>query len=222
MGDGCADPWMRMPGQTWLDAAAAFEAMWVVMMIAMMLPVLVPMLWHYRKALTTTGEARPGWPTSLAGMGYFFVWAMFGIAAFPAGAVLERLEMDMPALTRAVPLAVGVVVLIAGALQFTAWKSHYLACCRKEDTPACGRGSGSDAGSAWRHGVRLGLQCSACCGNLMAVPLVVGVMDLRAMAVVTVAIAVERLAPQGMRLARAIGAALIAAGLFLIAQAAVT
>ena len=30
--------WMRMPGQTWLGAAASFIGMWVVMMVAMMLP----------------------------------------------------------------------------------------------------------------------------------------------------------------------------------------
>src|SRR6266478_2366089 len=34
--------WMRMPGQTWLGAAASFLGMWVVMMVAMMLPSLVP------------------------------------------------------------------------------------------------------------------------------------------------------------------------------------
>jgi predicted metal-binding membrane protein len=33
--------WMRMPGQTWPGAAAAFLSMWVVMMAAMMLPSLV-------------------------------------------------------------------------------------------------------------------------------------------------------------------------------------
>jgi predicted metal-binding membrane protein len=38
--------------------------------------------------------------------------------------------MQQPA-PRAVPIAVGVVVLIAGALQFTAWKAHHLACCRE-------------------------------------------------------------------------------------------
>ena len=39
----------------------------------------------------------------------------------------------------------------------------------------------------------------------MVVPLVVGVMDLRAMAVVTIAITAERLVPRGERLARTIG-----------------
>ena len=43
--------WMRMPGQTWLGAAASFLGMWIVMMVAMMLPSLVPMLWRYRQAV---------------------------------------------------------------------------------------------------------------------------------------------------------------------------
>jgi hypothetical protein len=45
-------------------------------------------------------------------------------------------------------------------------------------------------------------------------------MDLRAMAVVAAAITVERLAPGGERIARAIGAVVVAAGLYLIARAA--
>jgi len=43
-------------------------------------------------------------------------------------------------------------------------------------------------------------------------------MDLRAMAVVTAAITVERLAPTGERVARAIGVVVVGAGLFLIAR----
>jgi uncharacterized protein (DUF433 family) len=46
-----------------------------------------------------------------------------------------------------------------------------------------------------------------------------GVMDLRAMAVVAAAITVERLAPAGERVAHAIGAVVVGAGLFLIARA---
>jgi predicted metal-binding membrane protein len=54
----------------------------------------------------------------------------------------------------------------------------------------------------------------------MAILLVIGVMDLRAMAVMAAAITVERLAPSGERAARAIGAVVVGAGLFLIARAA--
>jgi predicted metal-binding membrane protein len=45
-------------------------------------------------------------------------------------------------------------------------------------------------------------------------------MDLRAMAVVAVAITVEHLAPGGERVARIIGAVVVGAGLFLLARAA--
>jgi predicted metal-binding membrane protein len=151
------------------------------------------------------------------GVGYFFVWTVFGMAAFPLGVALAAVEMQQPALARAVPIAVGVVVLIAGVLQFTAWKARHLACCRE----APGRLTlPAGPGAAWRHGLRLGLHCSYCCAGLMAILLVIGVMDLRAMAVVAAAISVERLAPAGERVARAIGAVVVVAGLLLIARAA--
>jgi predicted metal-binding membrane protein len=210
--------WMRMPGQTWPGAAASFLGMWVVMMVAMMLPSLVPMLRRYREAVGMTGETRLGRLTALVGAGYFFVWTMVGIAAFPLGVALAAVAMRQPALARTVPIAVGVVVLIAGSLQFTAWKARHLACCR--EAPGRAGTLPADAGTAWRLGVRLGLNCGHCCANLMAILLVIGVMDLRAMSVVTAAVTVERLAPAGERVARAVGAVVVGAGLFLIARAA--
>ena len=152
--------WMRTPGQTWPCAAASFLGMWVVMMVAMMLPSLVPMLWHYRQAVGGTGETRLGPLTALVGVGYFVVWTVFGMAAFALGVALTAVEMQQPALARAVPIAVGVVVLMAGSLQLTAWKARHLACCR--EAPARGRSLPPDAGTAWRHGLRLGLHCSYC------------------------------------------------------------
>jgi len=210
--------WMRMPGQTWPVAAASFLGMWVVMMVAMMLPSLVPMLWRYRLAIGRPGGTRLGRLTALVGAGYFFVWTVFGLAAFPLGVALAAIEMQRPALARAVPVAAGVVVLIAGFLQLTAWKARHLACCR--EAPGRGRTLRADARTAWRHGVRLGLHCGHCCAHLMVILLVLGIMDLRAMAVVAAAITAERLAPAGERVARAIGAVVVGAGLFLIARAA--
>jgi predicted metal-binding membrane protein len=210
--------WMRMPGQTWAGAAASFLGMWVVMMVAMMLPSLVPMLWRYREAVVRSGETRLGRLTALVGAGYFCVWTAFGMAAFALGAALAVVEMRLPALARSVPIAAAAVVLIAGALQFTAWKARQLACCR--EAPGRCQPLPADAGTAWRHGLRLGLRCSACCAGLTAILLVIGVMDLRAMAVVTAAISAERLAPAGECVARAIGAGAVAAGLLMMARAA--
>ena len=208
--------WMRMPGQTWPGAAASFLGMWVVMMVAMMLPSLVPMLWRYRQAVTR--DTRLGRLTAIVGVGYFLVWTVFGMAAFPLGVALAAIEMQQPALARAVPMAVGDAVLIVGALQFTAWKARHLACCR--EAPVRGRMLQASAGMAWRHGLRLGLHCSHCCVGLMAILLVIGVMDLRAMAVVAAGITAERLAPAGERVARAIGGVVVGTGLLLIARAA--
>jgi predicted metal-binding membrane protein len=235
--------WMRAPGQTWLGAAASFLGMWVAMMVAMMLPSLIPMLGRYRKAVDRTGVTRLGTLTAIVGVGYFFVWTLLGMAVFPLGVTFAAVEMQQPTLARAVPLAVGMVVLIAGALQFSPCKARHLTSCRdasafararvtassgetprkRPSAPDSGSGRGrtlsADARTAWQHGLRLGLHCSVCCAGPMAILLVMGLMDLRVMALVAAVITAERLAPAGERVARAIGAIVVGAGLFLIARA---
>jgi predicted metal-binding membrane protein len=196
--------WIRMPGQTWPSAAASFLNMWIVMTLAMMLPALVPMLRRCRRAV-------------VVGSGYLLVWTLAGAAVFAAGSTLAMLEMRQAAIARAVPLAAGVVVLLAGMFQFTRWKARQLARCRHTEQ-TCHELS-SDFGAAWRHGLRIGLLCTRCCANLMAVLLVTGLMDLRAMTIMTAAISLERLAPAGERFARAGGAVIAAAGAVLIARA---
>jgi predicted metal-binding membrane protein len=208
--------WMRTPGQTWPGAAGSFLATWSVMMVAMMLPSLMPMLWRYRHAVGRTQGLRLAWLTMLVGVGYFLVWVLFGMALYPLGVALAAIEMQSAPLARAAPLATGVAVLSAGALQFSAWKARRLACCRV--APVRSRAL-ADADRVWRHGLDLGLRCGPCCANLMVILLAVGVMDLRAMTIMTAAITLERLARNGERAARVIGVALVGAGSLLIAHA---
>lgn len=210
--------WMRMPGQTWLGATVGFLGMWAVMMVAMMLPSLVPMLWRYRQAVGRSREARVDGLTAIVGVGYFFVWTLFGAAAFTLGVALTTVGMQQPQLARAAPAAVGVVVLIAGCFQFTPWKARHLAYCR--EAPGRAGKLPINAGAAWRYGLQLGLHCSQCCIGLMAILLVIGVMDLRVMAVVAAAITIERLAPASERVDRVTGLLACGAGIFLIARAA--
>jgi predicted metal-binding membrane protein len=151
------------------------------------------------------------------GIAYFVVWTAFGIVAYPLGVALAAIEMRVPALARTVPIAVGVIVVIAGALQFAAWRMRHLACCR--EAPRSGGALPPDARTAWRFGLRLGVHCSYCCGSLMAILLVVGVMDLVAMALVTAAITAERVAPAGPRLAQVIGGIVVATGMLMVARA---
>jgi predicted metal-binding membrane protein len=265
--------WMPMPGQSWLAAAASFVAAWVVMMVAMMLPSLVPMLWRYRQAIAGDGGTRLARLTALVGVGYLFVWTVCGLVVFPIGLAVAAIARSQPALASLAPMAAGAVVLIAGILQYSAWKARHLAFCRGEPRSVgiappqfsvVGRGvvgkessrripadsthdrmtqdrvqrtgvarSRLAAGlplfrraptahaAAWRHGLCLGLHCCQSCACFTAVALVIGIMDLRVMAVLMVAITAERLAPSGALVARATGGGLVGAGLFLMAHAAV-
>jgi predicted metal-binding membrane protein len=218
--------WSRMCGQTWPRAAASFIGMWIVMMVAMMLPSLAPMLWRYHETGGRLGYSRAGRLTACVGLGYFVVWAALGVAVFPPGAALAALATQWPMFARRIPMAIGVVLLIAGLLQFSTWKARHLACCR--DTLHCAvkqRGAldAADASAnAWRDGMRYGLHCVCCCAGSTAVLLAAGMMDLRVMAAVTAATTAERLAPNGGRVARVIGAAVVVTGWVMLARASVS
>lgn len=209
---------MDMGPATDLGSFAFFLGLWVPMMAAMMLPSAAPTLWRYRSAVGRTGRWRHAGLTALAAGAYLCVWAVFGLSAFPLGVALAACERVLPAFARAVPVATGVVVVVAGAIQFSSWKAHHLACWRtasgdSERPPARAR-------AALRFGVRLGLHCGYSSAGPTAVLLVTGMMDPRAMAAVTAVITVERLAPSGERVARMFGALGVAAGLLLVARAA--
>jgi predicted metal-binding membrane protein len=205
--------WMRMPGQSWAEAGAQFMGMWALMMVAMMLPVAMPMLARYRRALGT--EPRVNALTLMVAVGYFAVWILAGAVVFPLGVGFAEWVMREPALSVRVPSAAGAAMLIAGALQFTDWKARQLECCAGKAEKIV---SNSFA-AAWRHGLKLGLRCNYCCASFTAILLVIGVMDLWAMAVVMTAISAERLLPASRAAARGFGALAIVVGLVMWSDA---
>ena len=209
--------WMKMPGQSRLGMIASFIGMWTVMMVAMMLPSLAPMLARYRRSVRMRDDTHLGKLTLLAGAGYLFVWGVFGAAAYPLGASLAATEMRWPALAQAVPIATGAVLLLAGWVQLTTWKARQLAQCR--EAPACGHSLSADAWIACQHGLSLGIHCSLCCLSFMIILLATGVMNLGVMAVVAVAINVERLAPRPERVSRATGFVIITAAILMLVRA---
>ncbi len=106
--------WMRMPGQTWAVAAVSFVGMWVVMMAAMMLPSLAATLWRYRQSIFSTDEIKLSLLSGLVSLGYFSVWGLCGLAVFPAGVALATVVMQKAFLPYAVPIAAGLIFLLAG------------------------------------------------------------------------------------------------------------
>lgn len=216
-------PWVPACGESWIGAAASFLGMWTVMMAVMMLPSLVPALWRYGRSAGRAGVASPALPTALAAAGYLSIWILLGVMVFPLGAAIVAVTVRHATLARLAPIAAGLVVLTAGALQFTRWKAHHLARCRDcclRESIGCGRESPRNAFDAWRYGLRLGIHCGQCCAGLTAAMLVTGIMDVPAMAAVTAGITLERLAPGGAGVARFVGLVAIGAGLFLTVRAA--
>ena len=200
--------WMRMPGQSWAGLVGTFIGMWAVMMVAMMLPSLVPMLSRYRQRV----GARGGF-TATAAAGYFSAWTMLGVVAFPFGVACAELAMRIPAIARLIPFVACGVVMMAGALQFSAWKRRQLQRCRRTST----RGATATVTDAFVDGLSMGVDCIRCCAGTTAILFVLGVMDLAIMALVTVAISAERLLAGGEWIARGIGVLMLASGVLMIA-----
>jgi predicted metal-binding membrane protein len=133
------------------------------------------------------------------------------------GAGVAAAAVREPSVARALPTATGIVVLLAGAFQFTVWKARHLAGLRAAYVTTAG--IPGPAAARLRDGARLGIRCVRSCAAPTAVLLALGAMDLRVMAVVTLAITAERLAPRGMVAARVGRAVAVFAGLILITSA---
>jgi predicted metal-binding membrane protein len=171
------------PGRRGSAPRRPFLGVWVVMMVAMMLPSLVPCCGAYREAVAGAGEAHLGRRTALGRRGVtFFVWAAFGLAAFALGVALADFTMRQPAVSRAVPALIGF-----GGPDRRLSPVHRVEVAHARLLIARRPGSGARSPRTREppaHGVRLGLHCVHSCANLMAILLVLGAMDLHAMAVV--------------------------------------
>ena len=201
---------MSMPEQTWYDGAARYLGMWMAMMVPMMLPSLAPVLLRYRRSVLAAGGLRSHGLTMMVGAGYYLSWAALGVPAYGVSAGMMALE------ARWATIAAGLMLLAAGIVQLTPWKARQLARCREGAVCECR--FLATAGAAWRHGLELGVRCALCCGTVMLALLTVGMMDLVAMAAVTLAITAERLTPAPLRAARVTGVAIIVLGLLTIVR----
>lgn len=207
---------MSMPHESWSGAAASYLGMWMAMMVPMMLPSLVPMLARYRRTVRGAAAMQLHGLTALVSMGYFLVWAVLGVVALAASDGLMAAGLRWGVGTGPWPAVTGAVLLAAGVVQLSPWKSGQLARCR--ETSGCGGPPAPDALRAWRHGLGLGMRCALCCSGLMMALLAVGLMHLVAMGLVTLAITAERLAPTPQRVARVAGLTIVAVGVMTVAR----
>ena len=198
---------------------AMILAMWVVMMAAMMLPSVVPaVLVHsaVSRQLTDASEAR--WRPAAFVAGYGLAWAAFSAAAAGMQVWLERLALLSPSLATASPVIGGLVVAAVGAYQLTPAKEVCLRHCRAPLQFVAERWRPGVSG-ALRMGMWHGAYCVGCCGLLMALLFVVGVMNLVWVAAIAIFVLLEKVAFAGTRAGRlTTGCGLIVAGLALTAS----
>jgi predicted metal-binding membrane protein len=206
---------LTMPGwsQWTLANVVAVLAMWAIMMAAMMLPSALPMTLTFVHLSTCEGEPARG---RLFVAAYLLVWIAFSAAATALQWALQALDwVDPMIVSTSRPLTV-VLLLVAGAYQFSPLKKLCLARCRAPMPFLLGEWKPGPWG-AFRMGGRHGVLCLGCCWALMVLLFVGGAMNIAWVAALSVAVAIEKLAPHGDRIAALLGLVLIAAGVVRLA-----
>jgi predicted metal-binding membrane protein len=213
--DGMSD--MAMSGMSaagWSFASAGvFLAVWSAMMAAMMLPAAAPMIVVFASAQARR-ERPTAVPTWIFVSGYLLVWVATGAAVYVLVQVGSETATLLSSADRAslAPLALGVTLVAAGLYQFTPIKRVCLTHCRSPFAFVAQYWRDGWLG-ALQMGIRHGTYCLGCCWALFAVLVAAGVMSLAWMLLLTLAVFVEKVLPQGQRISTSIGVAFFALGL---------
>jgi predicted metal-binding membrane protein len=208
---------MAMSGMSaagWSFASAGvFLAVWSAMMAAMMLPAAAPMIVVFASAQARR-ERPTAVPTWIFVSGYLLVWVATGAAVYVLVQVGSETATLLSSADRAslAPLALGVTLVAAGLYQFTPIKRVCLTHCRSPFAFVAQYWRDGWLG-ALQMGIRHGTYCLGCCWALFAVLVAAGVMSLAWMLLLTLAVFVEKVLPQGQRISTSIGVAFFALGL---------
>lgn len=189
-----------------------FVGGWTLMTIAMMLPTSLPLVMTFH---TIAGERRDR-PllVTLVIMGYVGMWTLVGILVHAAGAVAQQLVLANSWLETRAYVGGALVLLLAGAYQFTPLKYRCLDKCRSPLSFVLGHWQGQhDRWHAFRLGVDHGLFCVGCCWALMLLMFGVGIGNLGWMFALGAVMAIEKNVPWGRRISAPLGAALVTSGL---------
>lgn len=189
--------------------------MWTVMMVGMMLPSAAPtVLLYARIVCSDTRVLTPLHRVYVFACGYLLAWCGFSLLATVLQWRLAVAAALTPMMRVHSTMLGAVLLLVAGVYQWTPFKYRCLEQCR---APADFIATNWRPGwhGALRLGWRHGLYCLGCCWALMLLLFVGGVMNLAWIAVLTLIVLLEKLAPFGTRVGRSGGALLILAGLAL-------
>jgi predicted metal-binding membrane protein len=200
--------------------APLFLAFWVVMMAAMMFPAAAPMILTFASIQASRRRLGQAYaPTVMFVAGYMAVWTAAGGMAYAAAVAGEALVAwaDWPA--RTVARIGGAMLILAGLYQLTPLKSLCLSKCQSPISFILTSWR-DGAGGAWRMGLAHGLYCLGCCWPLFAILFPLGMMNLWAMAILTIVIFGEKTRAWGTGVAWAASAVLMLYGVAVLVDPA--
>jgi predicted metal-binding membrane protein len=198
---------------------APFLAIWVIMMVAMMFPTAAPMILTFhniQRRRTGRGAFFAAW---VFVTGYLMLWALTGIAAFGLARGVEAAMAYFAVSANSLARFGGAVLILAGLYQVTPAKNFCLLKCRTPIAFIMTSWRGGTAGAlqmGWLHG----LYCFGCCWLLFVILFPLGMMNVAAMALITLLILAEKVSPWGRSIAHASAAVLIAYGAAVIVMPA--
>lgn len=196
--------------------APLFLAMWVTMMVAMMFPTAAPMILMFARVHAgKQARGQPFVPTWIFVAAYLLVWTASGVAAYALAIAAEALAQQSNWLMNHATRLGGAVLVLAGLYQLSPLKHACLVKCR---TPLDFiLGAWRDGyGGALRMGIEHGLYCLGCCWLLFLILFPLGLMNITAMAIITLLIFAEKSLPLGWRIPQIAAAVLVTYGLVVV------
>ncbi|MGI8553639.1 MAG: DUF2182 domain-containing protein [Dehalococcoidia bacterium] len=197
-------------------AAPLFLTIWIVMMVAMMFPSAAPMILIFaRVSAGKQQRGQPFVPTWVFVGGYLVAWALAGLPAYGAAIGADQLAERWFWLMEHGERLGGLLFIAAGAYQLSPLKQVCLSRCR---TPLqfVMTSWRDGAGGAFRMGLEHGVTCFGCCWLLFLILFPLGVMNIAAMALLTLLIFAEKSLPVGRQVAHLVALGLIVYGLVVL------
>ena len=196
--------------------APIFIAIWVAMMVAMMFPTAAPMILTFARVHENRrAQGRPFVPSWVFTSSYLVVWTLFGVFAYGVAVGLESLAGHSGWLMdNAVRIGGGVLVL-AGLYQLSPLKYACLSKCRTPFGFIVTSWRDGYLGS-FRMGLEHGLYCVGCCWMLFVILFPLGMMNVGAMALITLLIFAEKSTPFGRQIGGFAALGLVAYGALVI------
>jgi predicted metal-binding membrane protein len=217
MGDMGGESAMSVSPQPWTPITFLLMLlMWWVMMVGMMVPSAAPMILLYaaiqRKKLS---DENPVLRTGLFTLGYLLSWLAFSLVATSLQWYLGRMALLSPTMVSTSAYLTAAIFAVAGLYQLTPLKRSCLANCSSPIRYLSTHWRNGNSGGLLM-GVQHGTYCVGCCWCLMGLLFIGGIMNLLWVAVIAIAVLLEKVLPNSRLIVRVTGAIMLAFSIYIL------